>query len=56
LGGLKGSDSFFEIYTESYGDRPIVIQGAGAGSAVTAERRFYIEFLIKGKKVVRVQP
>jgi homoserine dehydrogenase len=35
LGGLKGSDSFFEIYTESYGDRPIVIQGAGAGSAVT---------------------
>jgi aspartokinase/homoserine dehydrogenase 1 len=23
LGGLKGSDSFFEIYTESYGDRPI---------------------------------
>ena len=31
LGGLKGSDSFFEIYTESYGDRPIVIQGAGAG-------------------------
>jgi aspartokinase/homoserine dehydrogenase 1 len=35
LGGLKGSDSFFEIYTESYGDRPIVIQGAGA-EAVTA--------------------
>jgi hypothetical protein len=23
----EGSDSFFEIYTESYGDRPIVIQG-----------------------------
>jgi hypothetical protein len=21
FGGLKGSDSFFEIYTESYGDR-----------------------------------
>jgi homoserine dehydrogenase len=36
FGWLKGSDSFFEIYTESYGDRPIVIQGAGAGSAVTA--------------------
>jgi aspartokinase/homoserine dehydrogenase 1 len=34
--GRIGSDSFFEIYTESYGDRPIVIQGAGAGSAVTA--------------------
>jgi aspartokinase/homoserine dehydrogenase 1 len=40
LGGLKGSDSFFEIYTESYGNRPIVIQGAGAGSAVTARGVF----------------
>ncbi|MBF2707938.1 bifunctional aspartate kinase/homoserine dehydrogenase I [Flavobacterium soyangense] len=40
LGGLKGSDSFFEVYTESYGDRPIVIQGAGAGSAVTARGVF----------------
>jgi homoserine dehydrogenase len=40
LGGLKGSDSFFEIYTESYG-RPIVIQGAGAGSAVTARGVFW---------------
>jgi aspartokinase/homoserine dehydrogenase 1 len=40
LGGLKGSDSFFEIYTESYGDRPIVVQGAGAGSAVTARGVF----------------
>ena len=40
LGQLKGSDSFFEIYTESYGDRPIVIQGAGAGSAVTARGVF----------------
>jgi bifunctional aspartokinase / homoserine dehydrogenase 1 len=40
LGGLKGSDSFFEIYTESYGDRPIIIQGAGAGSAVTARGVF----------------
>jgi len=40
LGGLKGSDSFFEIYTESYGDRPIVIQGAGAGAAVTARGVF----------------
>ena len=40
FGGLKGSDSFFEIYTESYGDRPIVIQGAGAGSAVTARGVF----------------
>ena len=40
LGQLKGSDSYFEIYTESYGDRPIVIQGAGAGSAVTARGVF----------------
>ena len=36
LGQLKGSDSIFEIYTESYGERPIVIQGAGAGKQVTA--------------------
>jgi bifunctional aspartokinase / homoserine dehydrogenase 1 len=40
LGQLKGSDSFFEIYTESYGNRPIVIQGAGAGAAVTARGVF----------------
>jgi len=40
LGQLQGSDSYFEIYTESYGDRPIVIQGAGAGSAVTARGVF----------------
>jgi len=40
LGQLKGSDSIFEIYTESYGDRPIVIQGAGAGPAVTARGVF----------------
>jgi hypothetical protein len=38
LGGLKGSDSFFEIYTESY-DRPIVIQELD-GSAVTAREVF----------------
>lgn len=36
LGQLSGSDSFFEIYTESYGDLPIIIQGAGAGASVTA--------------------
>lgn len=40
LGQLKSSDSFFEIYTESYGNRPIVIQGAGAGAAVTARGVF----------------
>ena len=40
LGQLKGSDSLFEIYTESYGKNPIVIQGAGAGAAVTARGVF----------------
>lgn len=40
LGQVKGSDSIFEIYTESYGDRPIVIQGAGAGASVTARGVF----------------
>ena len=40
LGQIKGADSIFEIYTESYGDRPIVIQGAGAGAAVTARGVF----------------
>jgi aspartate kinase len=40
LGGLKGSDAIFEIYTESYGEQPIVIQGAGAGAEVTARGVF----------------
>ncbi len=40
LGQVKGSDSIFEIYTESYGENPIVIQGAGAGAAVTARGVF----------------
>ena len=40
LGQLKGSDSIFEIYTESYGENPIVIQGAGAGAEVTARGVF----------------
>jgi aspartokinase/homoserine dehydrogenase 1 len=40
LGQLKGSDSIFEIYTESYGEHPIIIQGAGAGAAVTARGVF----------------
>lgn len=40
LGQIKGSDSIFEIYTESYGENPIVIQGAGAGAAVTARGVF----------------
>ncbi|MGB8374957.1 MAG: aspartate kinase [Salegentibacter sp.] len=36
LGQIKGADNIFEIYTESYKDQPLVIQGAGAGAAVTA--------------------
>ena len=35
-GQLKGADSLIEIYSKSYGENPIVIQGAGAGKAVTA--------------------
>jgi homoserine dehydrogenase len=40
LGNLKGSDSIFEIYTESYKDNPITIIGAGAGAEVTARGVF----------------
>ena len=40
LGSLQGSDTIFEIYTESYGEQPIVIQGAGAGAKVTARGVF----------------
>ncbi len=40
LGQLRGSDSIIEIYTESYGEHPLVIQGAGAGAAVTARGVF----------------
>ena len=40
LGQIKGSDSIFEIYTESYGKNPIIIQGAGAGASVTARGVF----------------
>lgn len=36
IGQLQGADSVFEIYTESYGDLPLVIRGAGAGKEVTA--------------------
>jgi homoserine dehydrogenase len=40
LGQISGSDSIIEIFTESYGENPIVIQGAGAGAAVTARGVF----------------
>jgi homoserine O-acetyltransferase len=44
LGQIKNADSLFEIYTESYGDQPVVIQGAGAGPKVTA-RAVYSDLL-----------
>lgn len=50
LGQIKGSDSIFEIYTESYGDNPIIIQGAGAGAAVTARGVFGDLLRISEKK------
>ncbi|NND61690.1 MAG: aspartate kinase [Flavobacteriaceae bacterium] len=40
LGRLEGSDTIFEIYTENYAKRPLVIQGAGAGAEVTARGVF----------------
>lgn len=40
LGQVKGADSIFEIYTDSYGHHPLVIQGAGAGAEVTARGVF----------------
>ncbi|GGD20382.1 aspartate kinase [Flavobacterium orientale] len=40
LGQLKGADNLIEIYTKSYGEIPIVIQGAGAGKQVTARGVF----------------
>jgi len=50
LGNISGADSIFEIYTESYGDRPIVIQGAGAGARVTA-RGVYSDLLRIGSRL-----
>ncbi len=40
LGQVRGADSCFEIYTRNYGDKPIIIQGAGAGADVTAQGIF----------------
>jgi len=50
LGNLQGADALFEIYTESYQDRPIVIQGAGAGASVTARGVFGDILRIADKK------
>ena len=36
FGQLRGTDALFEVYTESYASRPLIIKGAGAGKDVTA--------------------
>ena len=47
LGSIKNADSIVEVYTENYGEQPIVIQGAGAGAEVTA-RGVYSDLLRVG--------
>ncbi|MGO3707976.1 MAG: aspartate kinase [Mesonia hippocampi] len=36
LGALKAADTLFEIHSSAYKDKPLIIQGAGAGTTVTA--------------------
>lgn len=36
LASLTGSDNIFLFHTDRYGARPLIVQGAGAGSQVTA--------------------
>jgi homoserine dehydrogenase len=36
VAGLKGSDNIVSFFTNRYAERPLVIQGAGAGADVTA--------------------
>ncbi|MCJ1410208.1 hypothetical protein MMC19_004293 [Ptychographa xylographoides] len=36
VAGLSGSDNIVNFYTERYGARPLIVQGAGAGAEVTA--------------------
>ncbi|TXC82028.1 bifunctional aspartate kinase/homoserine dehydrogenase I [Luteibaculum oceani] len=50
LAQVKNADSLFEIYSESYGAYPIVVQGAGAGAAVTA-RGVYSDIIRIGAKI-----
>lgn len=40
LGQLKHTDNLIEIYSKSYQEQPLVIQGAGAGKEVTARGLF----------------
>lgn len=51
LGQLKGADNLIEIYTKSYGDIPIVIQGAGAGKQVTA--RGVLSDILKAAEIIK---
>lgn len=53
LGQLKGADSLIEIYTQSYGENPIVVQGAGAGKEVTA--RGVLTDILKISETIRKQ-
>ncbi|WP_298308301.1 aspartate kinase [Flavobacterium sp.] len=53
LGQLKGADNLIEIYTKSYGEIPIVIQGAGAGKAVTA--RGVLSDILKFAEKIKVK-
>ncbi|BAO54403.1 homoserine dehydrogenase family protein [Nonlabens marinus] len=48
-GQLLGSDGFFEIYSESYTQHPLVIKGAGAGREVTA--RGLVSDIVKISKI-----
>ena len=50
LGQFFNDTATTEIYTESYGENPIVIQGAGAGAAVTARGVFGDILRIIGNK------
>ncbi|KAF8477251.1 homoserine dehydrogenase-domain-containing protein [Kalaharituber pfeilii] len=36
IAGLRGSDNIISFYTERYGERALIVQGAGAGADVTA--------------------
>ena len=40
IGQLKHTDNLIEIYSKSYQEQPLVIQGAGAGKKVTARGLF----------------
>jgi aspartate kinase len=44
FGEIEGSDLIFEVYTELYGETPLIIRGSGAGAEVTA-REVYSDLL-----------